>query len=67
MSMSCFIETGTEVQRELANISRVGTNENGDTWSPFAIAIFTSAFLVFQVQLLLGKEILPLFGGASAV
>ena len=34
---------------------------------PFALAIFVSAFLVFQVQLLLGKEILPLFGGAAAV
>src|SRR5437879_4193963 len=35
--------------------------------SPFALAIFVSAFLLFQVQLLLGKEVLPLFGGASAV
>ena len=34
---------------------------------PFALAIFLSAFLVFQVQLLLGKSILPLFGGAPAV
>jgi hypothetical protein len=34
---------------------------------PFALAIFVSAFLLFQVQLLLGKEILPLFGGAPAV
>jgi len=34
---------------------------------PFALAIFVSAFLVFQVQLLLGKVILPLFGGAPAV
>jgi hypothetical protein len=65
--MSLIVETVPEVQRELANISPVGTNENGNTWLPFAIAIFTSAFLVFQVQLLLGKEILPLFGGASAV
>src|SRR3984893_18845009 len=34
---------------------------------PFALAIFVSAFLLFQVQLLLEKEVLPLFGGASAV
>src|SRR5260370_12361724 len=34
---------------------------------PFALAIFLSAFLLFQVQLLLGKQILPLFGGAPAV
>jgi hypothetical protein len=65
--MPSIVETVPEVQRERANISPVGTNENGNTWLPFAIAIFTSAFLVFQVQLLLGKEILPLFGGASAV
>lgn len=32
-----------------------------------AVTIFVSALLLFQVQLLLGKEILPLFGGASAV
>jgi hypothetical protein len=65
--MSSIIETVPEVKRELANISPVGTNENGNMWLPFAIAIFTSAVLVFQVQLLLGKEILPLFGGAAAV
>lgn len=34
---------------------------------PFALAIFLGAFLLFQVQLLLGKQILPLFGGAPAV
>lgn len=34
---------------------------------PFALAIFVSALLLFQVQLLLGKEVLPLFGGAAAV
>ncbi len=35
--------------------------------SLFAVAIFLGAFLLFQVQLLLGKQILPLFGGAPAV
>jgi hypothetical protein len=35
--------------------------------TPFALAIFLSAFLLFQVQLLLGKQILPIFGGAPAV
>ena len=39
----------------------------GVSQAPFAIAIFLSAFLLFQVQLLLGKQILPLFGGAPAV
>src|SRR5437764_10600162 len=35
--------------------------------SIFGIAIFTSAFLLFQVQLILGKFLLPWFGGTSAV
>jgi hypothetical protein len=34
---------------------------------PLAIAIFLSAFLLFFVQLLLGKLVLPMFGGAPAV
>ncbi len=33
----------------------------------FACAIFTSAFLLFQVQPLIGKFILPWFGGTPAV
>jgi hypothetical protein len=33
----------------------------------FGITIFLSAFLLFWVQLLLGKYILPWFGGAAAV
>ena len=65
--MPSDVETFSEVQPGLANISPVATDDNENTWLAFAIAIFTSAFLVFQVQLLLGKEILPLFGGASAV
>jgi len=35
--------------------------------SIFGIAIFTAAFLLFQVQLLLGKFLLPWFGGTSAI
>jgi SAM-dependent methyltransferase len=34
---------------------------------PFAAAIFLGAFLLFQVQPLIGKFILPWFGGAPAV
>src|SRR3970282_1580011 len=34
---------------------------------PYAITIFVSAFLLFQVQLLLAKAILPWFGGAASV
>ncbi len=33
----------------------------------FAMTVFTSAFLLFQVQPLLGKFILPWFGGSPAV
>lgn len=33
----------------------------------FGLAIFTSAFLLFQVQLIIGKFLLPWFGGTSAV
>ena len=33
----------------------------------FGVAIFLSAFLLFQVQLLMGKYILPWFGGGPAV
>ena len=33
----------------------------------FGLAIFASAFLLFQVQLLLGKFLLPWFGGTSAI
>ena len=34
---------------------------------PHAAAIFLSAFLLFQVQPLAGKELLPWFGGSAAV
>ncbi len=37
------------------------------TFIPFALTIFTSAFLLFQVQPLLSKQILPWFGGSPAV
>lgn len=35
--------------------------------SAFALTIFTGAFLLFQVQPLIGKYILPWFGGSPAV
>src|SRR5881398_2415674 len=34
---------------------------------PYAFAIFTGAFLLFQVQPLIGKYILPWFGGGPGV
>ena len=44
-----------------------GPDGNGARQLAFAAAIFLSAFLLFQVQLLLGKEVLRFFGGAAAV
>ena len=44
-----------------------GPDGSGARPLAFAAAIFLSAFLLFQVQLLLGKEVLPFFGGAAAV
>jgi hypothetical protein len=35
--------------------------------APYAFAIFTGAFLLFQVQPLIGKYLLPWFGGAPGV
>ncbi len=45
------------------------TNNSNNPWSflPFALTIFTSAFLLFQVQPLISKQILPWFGGSPAV
>src|SRR5260370_21296804 len=45
----------------------LGPNGGGARPLAFAMAIFVSAFLLFQVQLLLGKEVLRFFGGAAAV
>jgi spermidine synthase len=44
-------------------------SQSSSPWSflPFALTIFTSAFLLFQVQPLLSKQILPWFGGSPAV
>lgn len=34
---------------------------------PFAVTIFGSAFLLFLVQPIVAKQILPWFGGSAAV
>src|SRR3989338_1351232 len=34
---------------------------------PFAVTIFLSAFLLFQIQPIISKYILPWFGGSSSV
>lgn len=33
----------------------------------YALTVFLSAFLLFQVELIVGKELLPWFGGVPAV
>jgi hypothetical protein len=68
--MSATVETPavTRQEREIAAATRAArANSSGAKQLPFALAIFLSAFLLFQVQLLLGKELLPLFGGAASV
>ncbi len=52
----------------MAQTSKPGT-QNPSRWrtSVFVLTTFLSAFLLFQVQLLAGKHILPWFGGAAAV
>ncbi|HET6932574.1 MAG TPA: hypothetical protein VFI45_19775 [Candidatus Acidoferrum sp.] len=60
-----LIEPGAELsgkRTELAAESR-----SGPPLFLYAATIFLSAFLLFQVQLLIGKYILPQFGGAPAV
>jgi hypothetical protein len=51
-------QAGSTVSAEPAARSRV---------LPFAITIFVSAFLLFQVQLIVGKYLLPWFGGTAGV
>jgi hypothetical protein len=55
----------------LANESRESRpTANISFWergAPFALTIFFSAFLLFQVQPLIAKQILPWFGGSAAV
>ncbi len=45
-------------------------SEGRSSWQrklPFAVAIFTSAFLVFQVQPVIARFILPWYGGSAGV
>ncbi len=68
--MSATLEIPAVARQEYGIVPgahELGTHGSGANQLPFALAIFLSAFLLFQVQLLLGKELLPLFGGAPAV
>ena len=55
------------VVRDLTNESATPGSERGSQFFVFAIAICVGAFLLFQVQLILAKYILPWFGGMPAV
>lgn len=67
--MTVTVETPPGAAQRHAYASTAAARENNSDSGqlPFAFAIFISAFLLFQVQLLLGKVILPRFGGAPAV
>ena len=43
------------------------THLDSDSTLAPAIAVFTSAFLLFQLELVIGKHVLPWYGGAPAV
>lgn len=53
----------------MKTLSSLLINPSSSLWGflPFALTIFTSAFLLFQVQPLVSKQILPWFGGSPAV
>src|SRR5216683_8355141 len=69
--MSVTVETPSGARQNHAilvpDAPALGPNGGGARPLAFAMAIFVSAFLLFQVQLLLGKEVLRFFGGAAAV
>jgi len=67
--MGAIVETPAVARPQREIVSAAPELQTGDAARqlPFALAIFLSAFLLFQVQLLLGKELLPFFGGAPAV
>lgn len=50
-----------------SELSQFGLNGPGLRWWLFAISIFWGAFLLFQIEPLIGKFILPWFGGSPAV
>jgi len=69
----CFIDFSAPQIHEPAQFMNVAKDaarrEPGKPNPPlrFAATIFISAFLLFQIQLLIGKQILPWYGGAAAV
>jgi hypothetical protein len=56
-----------EVHPAPADQTPLRTPSSGIFPSGYLVTVFLSAFLLFQVQLIVGKYILPLFGGTPAV
>ena len=61
------IETAELKSSAQATLPATGTSRTRFAPLAFAATVFLSAFLLFQVQLIVGKYILPLFGGAPSV
>lgn len=72
-SMSTTIDAPPQLDRSPSSMSKEPANSLDSVTSsirgqiPFALTIFLGAFLLFQIQLIMGKQILPVFGGAPAV
>ncbi len=64
MAVQSVIDAGTHSDSGAGQPS--SASRLGPSWL-YALAIFLNAFLLFQVQPLIGKFILPWFGGAAAV
>lgn len=58
-------DSNQSIQRPALN--QTGLNKDKLRWWLFAITIFWGAFLLFQLEPLIGKFILPWFGGSPAV
>ena len=62
-----FLFRSREATTHRVYLNEVDTKQQRYRMVRFGVAIFLSAFLLFQVQPLMGKYILPWFGGGPAV
>src|SRR5580700_7866480 len=60
-------EEQLEATPTIAAATPAEQRERGTRMLHYALTIALSAFLLFQVQMILGKFLLPLFGGTPAV